>query len=207
MVGIAHYRYVWARELGTWFGRESEAWWNKAGKSKLTAAAKQHVSIYRSWKYFTLSKMVNYCAVALYNNTSRQERINLSWSHNMADLSYFRFSGDGKLIKKWKRFCGRADDKFKNITDRRIFLPHITKQDMKRVLSGEMNIIPGAFPTVFNPVKAAAKASSADQREDRLQKRSLQAKRPANKSEAGCSQRCLRHNKRRCISEGRLHRD
>lgn len=48
VVRIAHFRYVWARELGTWFGHESEAWWNKAGKSKLTAAAKQHVSIYRS---------------------------------------------------------------------------------------------------------------------------------------------------------------
>ena len=40
--------------------------------------------------------MVNYCAVALCNNGSHQERINLSWSHNMADLSFFRFPGDGK---------------------------------------------------------------------------------------------------------------
>ena len=127
--------------------------------------------------------MVNYCAVALCNNGSRQERINLSWSHNMADLSYFRFPSDGKLIKKWERFCGRAGDKFKNLTDPPIFLLYITKQDMKRVLFGEMNIIPGTFPTVFNPVMAAAKASSVDQREDRLQKRSLQAKRSANKSE------------------------
>lgn len=101
----------------------------------------------------------------------------------MVDLSYFRFPGDGKLIKKWERFCGRADDKFKNLTDPRIFLLHTTKQDMKRVLSSEMNVVPGAVPSVFDPVKAAAKVSSVDQREDRLQKRSLQAKRSANKSE------------------------
>ena len=61
--------------------------------------------------------MVNYCAVALCNNGSHQERINLSWSHNMADLSIFRFPGDGKLRKKWERFCRGADDKFKNLTD------------------------------------------------------------------------------------------
>ena len=42
---------------------------------------------------------------------------NLSWSHKMADLSFFRFPGDGKLRKKWERFCRGADDKFKNLTD------------------------------------------------------------------------------------------
>lgn len=91
-------------------------------KSKLSAAAKQHKSIYRSWKYFTLSKMVNYCAAALCNNGSYQER-----SHNMADLSFFRFPGDGKLRKKCERFCRGADDKVKNLADPQICSLHFTK--------------------------------------------------------------------------------
>lgn len=54
---------------------------------------------------------------------------------------------------------------------------------MKRALSGKMNVVPGAVTTVFDPVKAAAKANSVDQREHRLQKRGLQGNRSADENE------------------------
>ena len=117
--------------------------------------------------------MVKYCAVAVCNNGT----------HNKPNLSYFRFPGNGKMRKKWEKFCKRADAKFKNLTDPRICSLHFRKQDMKKAPSGKNFVVKRALPTVFDPEKAATKSNPVNLRTERLNKRSLQVERSADKDE------------------------
>ena len=106
--------------------------------------------------------MVKYCAVALCKNGT----------HNKSDLSFFRFPSDQKLRKKWKVFCRRVDKKFKTLKDPRICSQHFSEQDLKKTLSGKIEVISWSVPTIFDPTKLAEKS---DPRKERKNKRDRRA--------------------------------
>ena len=84
--------------------------------------------------------MVKYCAVAVCKNGS------LYWPN----LSYFRFPSDQKLRKTWETFCRRADEKFKTLADPRICSQHFSREDLKRTLSGKIEVISCGVPKIFD---------------------------------------------------------
>ena len=106
--------------------------------------------------------MVKYCAVALCKNGT----------HNKPDLSFFRFPSHQKLRKKWEVFCRRADEKFKTLKDPRICSQHFSEQDLKKTLSGKIEVISCSVPTIFDPKQLAAKN---DPRKERKNKRDRRA--------------------------------
>ena len=113
--------------------------------------------------------MVKYCAVAVCKNGS----------HNRPNLSYFRFPSDQKLRKKWETFCRRADEKFKTLADPRICSQHFSREDLKRTLSGKIEVISCGVPKIFDPKQPAAKS---DPRQERKNKRDRRAQHLADNS-------------------------
>ncbi|XP_068703808.1 uncharacterized protein [Montipora foliosa] len=113
--------------------------------------------------------MVKYCAVAVCKNGS----------HNRPDLLYFRFPSDQKPRKKWETFCRRADEKFKTLADLRICSQHFSREDLKRTLSGKIEVISCGVPTIFDPKQPAAKS---DPRQERKNKRDRRAQHLADNS-------------------------
>ena len=113
--------------------------------------------------------MVKYCAVAVCKNGS----------HNRPDLSYFRFPSDQKLRKKWETLCRGAEEKFKTLADPRICSQHFSREDLKRTLSGKIEVISCDVPTIFDPKQPAAKS---DPRQEMKNKRDRRAQHLADNS-------------------------
>ena len=106
--------------------------------------------------------MVKYCAVALCKNGT----------HNQPDLSFFRFPSHQKLSKKWEVFCQRTDEKFKTLKDPRICSQHFNEQNLKKTLSGKIEVISCSVPTIFDPTQLVAKS---DPRKEKKNKRDRRA--------------------------------
>jgi len=95
--------------------------------------------------------MVKYCAVVLCKNGT----------HNKPDLSFFCFHSYQKLREK-----------FKSLKDPRICLQHFSEQDLKKTLSGKIEVISCSVPTIFDPTQLEAKN---DLRKERKNKRDRRA--------------------------------
>ena len=90
----------------------------------------------------------------------------------MPNLSYFRFPSDQKLRKKCETICRRVNEKSKTLADPRTCSQHFSREDLKRTLSGNIEVISCGVPTVFDPKQPAA---TSDPRERRKNKRDRRA--------------------------------
>ena len=92
-------------------------------------------------------------------------------THNKPDLSFFRFPSRQKLRKKWEVFCRRADEKFKTLKDPRICSQHFSEQDLKKTLSGKIEVISCSVPTIFGPKQLAVKNDPRKERKNKRERR------------------------------------
>ena len=86
---------------------------------------------------------------------------------------FFRFPSHQKLRKKWEVFCRRADEKFKTLKDPRICSQYFSEQDLKKTLSGKIEVISCSVPTISDPTQLATKNDPRKQRKNKRDRRAV----------------------------------